>query len=105
MGEAGADAFTITRLMGHSNVTVSRRYVHPSPEAVELAFERSTVLNMQKVELESGIPRKPESLELEWVFFSKCPGGEIGRRNGLKIRFPATGVRVQFPPRAPATSA
>src|ERR1019366_5328823 len=30
-----------------------------------------------------------------------CPGGEIGRRNGLKIRFPATGVRVQFPPRAP----
>ena len=29
-------------------------------------------------------------------------GGEIGRRNGLKIRFPATGVRVQFPPRAPS---
>ena len=30
-----------------------------------------------------------------------CPGGETGRRNGLKIRFPATGVRVRFPPRAP----
>jgi hypothetical protein len=29
-----------------------------------------------------------------------CPGGETGRRNGLKIRFPATGVRVRFPPRA-----
>lgn len=30
------------------------------------------------------------------------PGGEIGRRNGLKIRFSARGVRVQVPPRAPA---
>jgi integrase len=65
LGEAGADAFTIMRLMGHSNVTVSQRYVHPSPEAVELAFERLTVLNMQKVVLESGIPKKPESLELQ----------------------------------------
>jgi hypothetical protein len=35
------------------------------------------------------------------LFASMCPGGEIGRRNGLKIRFPATGVWVQFPPRAP----
>lgn len=49
LGEAGADAFTIMRLMGHSTVTVSQRYVHPSPEAVELAYERLTVLNMQKV--------------------------------------------------------
>ena len=32
---------------------------------------------------------------------SMCPGGEIGRRKGLKILFPATGVWVQFPPRAP----
>lgn len=40
LGEAGADAFTIMRLMGHSSVTVSQRYVHPSPEAVELAFGR-----------------------------------------------------------------
>ncbi len=30
-----------------------------------------------------------------------CPGGEIGRRKGLKIPFPATGVWVQVPPRAP----
>src|SRR5579862_4133860 len=33
--------------------------------------------------------------------FSPCPGGETGRRKGLKILFPATGVWVQFPPRAP----
>jgi hypothetical protein len=29
------------------------------------------------------------------------PGGEIGRRKGLKILFPARGVWVQVPPRAP----
>jgi integrase len=40
LGEAGADAFTIMRLMGHSTVTVSQRYVHPSRESVERAFDR-----------------------------------------------------------------
>jgi len=45
LGESGADAFTIMRLMGHSTVAVSQRYVHPSPEAVELAFERLTALS------------------------------------------------------------
>jgi len=34
------DAFTIMRIAGHSSITVSQRYVHPSPEAVERAFER-----------------------------------------------------------------
>jgi integrase len=48
LGESGADAFTIMRLMGHSTVTVSQRYVHPSPEAVELAYERLTTLNQQR---------------------------------------------------------
>ena len=45
LGEAGADAFTIMRLMGHSSATVSQRYVHPSPEALELAYERLTIFN------------------------------------------------------------
>jgi integrase len=49
LGEAGADAFTIMRLMGHSTVTVSQRYVHPSPESVELAYERLTALNLKRV--------------------------------------------------------
>jgi integrase len=48
LGEAGADAFTIMRLMGHSTVTISQRYVHPSPEAVELAYERLTELNRKR---------------------------------------------------------
>lgn len=45
LGEAGADAFTIMRLMGHSSVTVSQRYVHPSPEAMERAVERLQIMN------------------------------------------------------------
>jgi site-specific recombinase XerD len=45
MGEAGADAFTIMRLAGHSTVVVSQRYVHPSPEALERAFELLENLN------------------------------------------------------------
>jgi len=49
LGETGADAFTIMRLMGHSTVTVSQRYVHPSPEAVESAVSRMDGLNLRRV--------------------------------------------------------
>ena len=35
LGEAGADAFVIMRAMGHSTITVSQRYVHPTPETME----------------------------------------------------------------------
>lgn len=45
LGEAGVEAFTIMRIAGHSSVTVSQRYVHPTPEALERAFERLEVLN------------------------------------------------------------
>ena len=48
LGESGADAFTIMKLMGHSTVTVSQRYVHPSPESIERAFERLEALNGRK---------------------------------------------------------
>jgi integrase len=50
LGEAGADAFTIMKLMGHSTITVSQRYVHPSPESVELAVSRMEALNRKKRE-------------------------------------------------------
>jgi integrase len=48
LGEAGADAFTIMRIAGHSSVTVSQRYVHPTPEGLERAFERLEDLNAAK---------------------------------------------------------
>lgn len=54
LGEAGADAFTIMRLMGHSGVTVSQRYVHPSPEAMQRAVERLQALNGRALVLDNG---------------------------------------------------
>lgn len=45
LGEAGADAFTIMKLMGHSGVAVTQRYVHPTPEALETAVGRLQALN------------------------------------------------------------
>jgi integrase len=40
LGESGVDAFTIMRIAGHSSIVVSQRYIHPTLEAVERAFER-----------------------------------------------------------------
>lgn len=40
LSESGVDAFTIMRIAGHGSITVSQRYIHPTPEAVERAFER-----------------------------------------------------------------
>ena len=45
LGESGADAFTIMRLMGHSSVTVSQRYVHPTPETLERAVDGLQAMN------------------------------------------------------------
>jgi integrase len=50
LGEAGADAFTIKTLAGHSSVTISQRYVHPTGETVELAFDRLEALNRKALE-------------------------------------------------------
>lgn len=53
LGEAGADAFTIMRIMGHSSVTVSQKYVHPTPESLERAFERLDKLNRERTPCKS----------------------------------------------------
>ena len=39
LGESGADAFTIMKLMGHSSIVVSQRYVHPSTDAMQRAIK------------------------------------------------------------------
>lgn len=49
LGESGAGAFTIMRIAGHSSVTITQRYVHPSPACLERAFERLEALQMQNV--------------------------------------------------------
>jgi integrase len=49
-GEAGADAFTIKKVAGHSSVTISERYIHPTPEGQERAFERFANMNFEAAE-------------------------------------------------------
>jgi integrase len=58
LGEAGADAFTIMKLMGHSSVTVSQKYVHPSPESMERAVERLQALNRSNAIASSSVGTK-----------------------------------------------
>jgi hypothetical protein len=36
------------RVAGHSSITVSQRYVHPSPESLERAFERFETMQISK---------------------------------------------------------
>jgi integrase len=50
LGEAGADAFTIMKLAGHSSITMSQRYVHPTPAAMERAMERLDTMNQEASE-------------------------------------------------------
>jgi integrase len=40
LGESGCDAWTLARIAGHSSVTMSTRYVHPSQDAVLTAMDR-----------------------------------------------------------------
>jgi integrase len=67
LGEAGADAFSIMRLAGHSTVTVSQRYVHPSAEALGLAIRRLEAMNAQKPGLPTTVPTTVEQGQLEGV--------------------------------------
>jgi integrase len=48
LGESGADAYTICKLMGHSNILVSQRYVHPTPERLETAFAGLDAYNQER---------------------------------------------------------
>ena len=50
LGLAGVEAFTITKLAGHSSVTVSQRYVHPTPQGMKHAVARLEDLNRQAIE-------------------------------------------------------
>jgi integrase len=70
LGEADADAFTIMRLMGHSSVTISQRYVHPTPETMENAFLKLEDANR---EFEQNTP------EVTTIFttLEKAAGGRI----------------------------
>jgi integrase len=40
LGESGCDVWTLARIAGHSSITISARYVHPSENAVLSAVEK-----------------------------------------------------------------
>jgi integrase len=40
LGGSGCDAWTLARIAGHSNISISQRYVHPSEDAVLNALSR-----------------------------------------------------------------
>jgi len=40
LAKAGADAFTLARIAGHSRISTRERYIHPQAEAIEQAFTR-----------------------------------------------------------------
>ncbi len=67
-GESGTDAFTIMRLMGHSSVTVSQKYVHPTPESVELAIDRLEKWNAEKREGGTKVDTVNEAVSARQVF-------------------------------------
>ena len=48
LGKAGADAFTIQKLAGHSSITISQRYVHADREVKESAIRLLDALNVPK---------------------------------------------------------
>jgi integrase len=53
LGGAGADAFTIQRLAGHSSITISQRYVHPDMQAkieAVLLLDKLNQPNMESAE-------------------------------------------------------
>jgi len=57
-GEAGADAFAIQKIAGHSSIVVSQRYVHPTRERIESAFaalESYNAVQQQKLAAESKV--------------------------------------------------
>jgi integrase len=39
LGESGCDVFTLARIAGHSNISITQRYVHPQAEAIQRAFD------------------------------------------------------------------
>ena len=48
LGEVNTDPYTIQRIAGHSSITMSQRYVHPTDERLEDAFARLETYNQAK---------------------------------------------------------
>jgi|SRR5215469_2430173 len=66
LGESGCDVWTLARIAGHSSITISSRYVHPSEDAVLNAMTRLGGHNFghsQKSAEISVNPKQPQLIE------------------------------------------
>jgi integrase len=68
LGETGADAFTIMKVMGHSTVVVSQKYVHPTPETMERAFERLNAASEKALASLPGVTQSQPTNRLPTTF-------------------------------------
>lgn len=55
LGESGADAFAIMTIMGHSSITVSQLYVHPSSEHISRTMAQKSAMDAL---VRDGVPAK-----------------------------------------------
>lgn len=49
LGENGCDIFTLKSIAGHTNITMTQRYVHPQAEAIERAFNNLAKSGRHKI--------------------------------------------------------
>lgn len=56
LGEAGAEAFAIQKIAGHSSALISQRYVHPTPAAIENALEKFEAYNANMNKAAGAVP-------------------------------------------------
>ena len=63
LGESGCDAWTLARIAGHSSVSMSTRYVHPSEAAVFTALEK---LGGHKIG-HNGVGCTPAVRQISWA--------------------------------------
>jgi integrase len=54
LGESGCDAWTLARTTGHSSITISSTYVHPSENAVLAAAKGGRNQNQSDLEVDGG---------------------------------------------------
>ena len=67
LGESGADAFVIMRFMGHSSITISQKYVHPTAGRMEDAIigveQASETWEQKQREAEKVVPTISPTVE------------------------------------------
>ena len=94
LGENGTDVFAIQRLMGHSSIIVSQRFVHPTPEIMEnaiLAQERASQEFADRPVLPTNSTqsnRPCEGCYSKYLHFQRARVAKLADARDLKSRAP-----------------